>query len=196
MCSSSAVPADAAYPDQGLRYELAAVVATTAVLDPLTAVHPGARVVTLDVDGLGMLPVTAELAAAVTPAMICTVLPSSIAGGPASTGRRSALNVTGPESGFHRLTPGLLALLEAGSAAGPLVYLEADYVGREGHQTAAVWAGGGILRGPMLLGRTEPFSADLAPISVTLRHLGVVARGRRDEFVVAGLGRHRRTEDW
>lgn len=183
-------------PDQGLRYELAAVVAATAVLDPLTAVHPAARVVPLEVDGIGLLPVTGELAAGVTPAMICTVLPTTIAGGPESTGRRSAVTVIGPESGFHRLTLGFLALLEAGSAAGPLVYVEADYVGREGHQTAAVWRAGALVRGPILLGRHEPFSAEMAPISVALRDLGVVARGRRDEFLVAGLGRHRRTEDW
>lgn len=183
-------------PDQGLRYELAAVIAAATVLDPLTAVHPAARVVSLDVDGLGLLPVTEELAAEATPAMICTVLPFSIDGGPESTGRRSAETVTGPESGFHRLTPGFLALVEAGSAAGPLVYAEADYVGREGYQTAAVWRAGAIVRGPMLLGRQEPFSPDVAPISVALRDVGVAARGRHDEFLVAGLGRHRRTEDW
>lgn len=105
-------------PYQGLRYELAAVLGATAVLDPLTAVHPAARVVPLEVDGIGLLPVTGRLAGEVTPAMICTILPSTIASGPQYTGRRSAVTVTGPESGFHRLTPGLLALLEAGSAAG------------------------------------------------------------------------------
>lgn len=187
---------DEGYPDQGLHYELAAAVAAAAVLDPLTVVHPAARVVPLDTAGLGMLPVTTKLAAVVTPAMICTVLPSPIAWGPESTGRGSEVVTTGSESGFYRLTPGLLALLEAGSAAGPIAYLEADYVGREGHQTAAVWRDGALVRGPMLLGRNEPFSADAAPISVALRELGVIARGRRDEFLVAGLGRHRRTEDW
>jgi hypothetical protein len=184
------------FPDQGLRYELTAVIAATVVLDPLTPVHPAARVIPLAVDGIGLLPVTAELAAAVTPAMICTVLPTGIAGGPEFTGRRSAVTVIGPESGFHRLTAGLLALLEAGSAAGPVVYAEADYVGREGCQTAAVWQAGALVRGPMLLGRHEPFSSDVAPICLALRELGVVARGRRDEFLVAGLGRHRHTEDW
>jgi hypothetical protein len=182
--------------DQGLRYELTAVIGATAVLDPLTAVHPAARVVALEVAGMGLLPVTGELAAEVTPAMICTVLPTTIAGGPEYTGRRSVYFLVGPESGFQRLTTGLLALLEAGSAAGPVIYVEAEYVGREGYQTAAVWRAGALVRGPMLLGRHEPFSPDLAPISVALRELGVVARGRRDEFLVAGLGRHRRTEDW
>lgn len=186
---------EAGSPDQGFRYELAAIVARIAVLDPLTAVHPDAHVTTLDVAGLGMLPVTEALAAEVSPAMICTMLSSPVVGGPALTSWSAAV-LTGPESGFRRLTPGLLALLEAGSAAGPLVYFEADYLGLEGHQTAAVWSGGSVTLGPLLLGRGEPFSSDVAPISLALRHLGVAARGRRDEFVAAGLGRHRRTEDW
>lgn len=76
------------------------------------------------------------------------------------------------------------------------MYAEADNVGREGCQTAAVWRAGVLVRGPMLLGRDEPFSADVAPICVALRDVGVVARGRRDEFLVAGLGRQPRTEDW
>lgn len=187
---------DVGAPDQGLRYELAAVIAATTALDPLTAVHPAARVTPLAVAGIGLLPVTGELAAGVTTAMICTVLSTDIAGGPELTGRSSAVTVLGPESGFHRLTPGLLALLEAGSAAGPVAYVEADYVGREGYQTAAVWRAGALVRGPMLLGRNEPFSRDAAPICLALRELGVAARGRQDEFLVAGLGRHRRTEDW
>jgi hypothetical protein len=58
-----------------------------------------------------------------------------------------------------------------------------------------VWRGGALSRGPLLLGRHEPFSADAAPICVALRELGVAARGRHDEFLVAGLGRHRHTED-
>lgn len=184
-------------PDQGFRYELAGAVAEFDVLAPLMEIHPAARVVALNVAGLGVMPVTEELAAAVTPAMICTVLgTASIDGGPESTGRASAEVHTGPESGFTRLTPGLLSLLAAASAAGPVAYLEADYLGRDGHQTAAVWRSGTLMLGPLLLGRTEVFVPEEAPFSVALRMLGVVAQGRFDEFVVSGLGRHRRTEDW
>lgn len=184
-------------PDQGFRYELAGAVAELDVLAPLMDVHPAARLVALNVTGLGVLSVTEELATAVTPAMICAVLgTATIDGGPESTGRASAALHTGPESGFTRLTPGLLSLLEAASAAGPVAYLEADYLGRDGHQTAAVWRSGTLVLGPLLLGRTEAFVSRDAPISQALRSLGVVAQGRFDEFVVSGLGRHRRTEDW
>lgn len=83
-------------PDQGIRYELAGAVAEVEVLAPLAAVHPAARLVPLDAAGLGLVPVTADLAAAVTPAMICTVLGSGIAGGPESTGRAASALRTGP----------------------------------------------------------------------------------------------------
>lgn len=183
-------------PDQGNRYELAGVVAGIDVLAPLTQVHPAAVLVPLDAANLGLVPVTDELAAAVTPAMICAVREPDIIGGPESTGRGAASLRTGPESGFAHLTPGMLALLEAISVAGPVAYLEADYTGLDGHQTAAVWRHGGLLLGPLLLGRTEPFVPGEAPISLALRELGVAARGRIDEFVVAGLGRCRRTSEW
>jgi hypothetical protein len=94
------------------------------------------------------------------------------------------------------LTPGLAALVEACSTMGPAAYLEADYLGSHGHQTAAVWRAGALVLGPLLLGRREEFSTATAPISVALRALGVLAEGRRDEFVLVGLGRHRRTVDW
>lgn len=184
-------------PDQGFRYELAGAVAELDVLAPLMEVHSSARVVALDAADLGLLPVTGELAASVTPAMICAVLgPANIDGGPESTGRASAAWHTGPESGFSRLTPGLLSLLEAVSVAGPVAYLETEYLGHDGYQTAAVWRSGTLMVGPLLLGRTEVFVPGEAPISQVLRLLGVGAHGRFDEFVVAGLGRHRRTEDW
>lgn len=184
-------------PDHGNRYELAAVVAELDVLEPLAAVHPAARLVPLEAPGFGLVPVPEELAAAVTPAMICAVLDGAgIVGGPQSTGRPGATRATGPESGFRRLTPGLLALLEAVSAVGPVAYLETDYTGRDGYQSAAAWQHGALVLGPLLLGPAEVFVPGRAPITRVLRHLGVAGRGRLDEFVAAGLGRHRRTEHW
>lgn len=188
-------------PDHGNRYELSGVVAELDVLEPLAAVHPDAVVVPLYAPGFGLMPVTAALAGAVTPAMVCAVLGTdgqgnAILGGPESTGRPGAEVTTGPESGFTRLTPGLLSLLEAASSAGPMAYLETDYTGRDGHQTAAVWKNGALALGPLLLGPSELFVPGDAPITQALRMLGVASRGRLDEFVSAGLGRYRRTEDW
>lgn len=181
--------------DQGMRYELAAVVAQLGVLDPLAGLHPLLRPVPL-APGFGLIPVTDALAGAMTPAMICALPAPDIIGGPQSTGRTAATLHTGPDSGFAHLTPGLLALVEVASVRGPVAYLEADYTGRAGHQSAATWRDGALTLGPLLLGRSEPFVPGQAPISLALHAAGVRRRGRDDEFVVAGLGRHRRTEDW
>jgi hypothetical protein len=179
--------------DQGNRYELAGIVAGLRVLAPLEKVHPSLNVVPLPSMGLGLVPVTGEVAAAVTPAMIC-VLPEAVL--PPDTARATEALVTGPESGFTRLTTGLLALVEAASSAGPVGYLETEYTGRDGSQTAAVWHSGVLVLGPLILGRSELYVPREAPISQALRMLGVPGDARRDEFVVAGLGRFRRTEDW
>lgn len=180
-------------PDQGHRYELAAVVADLRVLAPLERAHPSVNVVPLPSVGLGLVPVTEEVAAAVTPAMICVIGEPVL---PPDTARATAALVTGPESGFTRLTPGLLALIEAASAAGPVCYLEADYTGREGTQSAAVWHSAVVVLGPLILGRSEVYVPREAPISQALRMIGVPGDLRRDEFVVAGLGRYRRTVEW
>lgn len=179
--------------DQGNRYELAGVVAAIEVLAPLEGVHPSVNVVPLPAAGLGLVPVTQEVADAVTPAMICAVPTLSL---PPHTGQSSGPFTTGPESGFVRLTPGLLALVEAASAVGPVVYMETDYTGRDGAQTAAVWRDGVLILGPLILGRSEVYVPREAPISQALRMLGVPGDARHDEFVVAGLGQFRRTEEW
>ena len=175
-------------PDQGLRYELAAVLGAPILLAPLARAHPAARVVALTAPELALLPVTADIADVITPVLD--------PGGTAAAAERRAALLTGPESGFAVLRAGLAALIEAASAGGVLAYVEAEYIGREGVQAAAVWRRGHLAIGPLLLGRREEFVADNAPINVALRALGVAAAGRSDEFAVAGLGRHRRTADW
>ncbi len=183
-------------PDQGLRYELAAVLGAPTVLAPLARAHAAARVVPLTAPDLAMVPVTAAVAEEITPAALCALDPGALPGGTAAAAERRAALLTGPESGFTVLRPGLAALIEAASAGGALAYVEADYVGREGVQAAAVWRRGHLAIGPLLLGRREEFVADIAPVNVALRALGIAAAGRSDEFTVAGLDRHRRTTDW
>lgn len=183
-------------PDHGLRYELAGVLGPRDVLTRMARAHPAAAVVPLDAAGLALLPITAELAAEITPAALCALGLATLPAGTPHAARLRAGWSTGPESGFTVLTPGVVALIEAGSTLGRIAYAEADYLAREGTQAAAVWWAGHLVTGPLLLGRREEFRSGTAPISLALRALGVVASGRRDEFVVAGLGRHRRTVDW
>lgn len=158
-----------------MHYELSAIVSTPHVLEPISTQRRCARVVPLAIANLALIPVTEDL-----------VLELDVKG----------IRVS-PETGFWQLSIGLQRLLLTASARGSIAYLEADYFGREGRQTAAVWHFGVPIYGPRILGRNEPFPAGgNSPICGALRQLGVVAVGHRDEFVVAGLGRCRRTVDW
>ncbi len=180
----------------GPSYDLAGVLGAHDVLVAMARTHPAALVAPLDVDGLSMIPVTAELAAGVTPAALCALGIARLPGGTPYATRRRLTWLTGPESGFAVLTPGMAALVEAGSGLGPVAYVEADYHGGGGTQTAVVWQSGRLMTGPLLLGRREEYDDETAPIMVALRALGVAATAGRDEFAVAGLGRHARTVDW
>jgi hypothetical protein len=158
-----------------MHYDLSAMVSTPQVLEPISAQHRCAHVVPLPAANLALVPVTEDL--------VLDLNGKSIR--------------VSPETGFWQLSIGLQRLLVTASARGPIAYLEADYFGREGRQTAAVWYSGVTIYGPRILGRNEPFPAGgNSPICGALRQLGVVAVGHRDEFVVAGLGRYRSTSDW
>jgi hypothetical protein len=158
-----------------MHYELSAIVSTPQVLELISAQHRCARLVPLDTANLALIPVTEDLVLELD-------------------GQRIRVS---PETGFCQLSIGIQRLLITASARGPIAYLEADYFGREGYQTAAVWHSGMTIYGPRILGRNESFPAGgNSPICGALRQLGVVAVGHRDEFVLAGLGRCRRTVDW
>lgn len=158
-----------------MRYTLHAMIAQPDVFEPIVEQFPHARPVLLDGGELALVPMCSELYAAIDLA-----------------GFR-----VDPESGFERLSSGVAAIVTAASRRGPIAYLEADYLGDLGHQTAAVWLDCHVVHGPQLLVRGEPFPRDgTSPFCSALRYLGVEAIGRADEFVVLGLGRYRETEHW
>jgi hypothetical protein len=98
--------------------------------------------------------------------------------------------------GFWKLPPGFDRTLAAWSEGGPVAYVEAEYCGGTGQQTAQVWHGGVVVLGPVHIAAGVPFPAAGSPISQALRRLGV-ARGRHaDEFEAVALRRRRDTEDW
>jgi len=98
----------------------------------------------------------------------------------------------------------LVADWEAAAASAsihsPIAYVEADFFGGVGIQTAVLWRDGAVLVGP--LGRDTDRQAppgstlDTEPINTTLRQLGVRRTADRDEFDTLALGQRRRTEDW
>ena len=163
-----------------MRYQLHGLVAAPDVLADVLDVSTHARPSLLDGAELALLPMCEPLYAAM-----------DLEGFPLD-----------PETGFERLSPGLAAIITASSRRGPVAYLEADYTGGVGHQTAAVWLDCQIVYGPRLLVPGEPFPVSPdgrlggSPFCEALRYLGVEAVGRHDEFVVLGLGRHRSTEEW
>lgn len=92
---------------------------------------------------------------------------------------------------FEYLDDELLQGLTRISHQGPVAYVEAEFFGGQGEQSAAV-----LHRGAVQWVRQGGGEWPGSPISQALRQIGVVAAGGKDEFDTLGLGRHRRTHDW
>jgi hypothetical protein len=92
------------------------------------------------------------------------------------------------------------AAAAAASALSPIGYVEADFFGGSGIQTAVAWRDTGVTLGPLGRGTRQqapPGSTlDDEPINTALRYLGVRRGATRDEFDTLALGRHRQVEDW
>ena len=76
----------------------------------------------------------------------------------------------------------------------PVAWVETDYFGGSGFQSAASWDRGETVVGPLKTG-AETALLDGA-INHALRSIGVVSEGSHDEFDTLGLGRHRDNEEW
>lgn len=98
--------------------------------------------------------------------------------------------------GFWKAPTGFDHLLTACSETGPVTYIEADYFGGAGTQTAQVWEAGQAVLGPLHLAVKESSPTTGTPISQALRRLGAAKGNHIDEFDAVGLGRHRDTGDW
>ncbi|MCT9094097.1 hypothetical protein N4G70_35405 [Streptomyces sp. ASQP_92] len=152
-------------------YCLQAVIATESVLRELAGSIAEACIVPLG-QHLWLLPMTDVLFDVVT-----------VAGAPEL-------------DGFWKAPAGFDHLLTACSKTGPVTYIEADYMGGAGAQTAQVWDAGKVVLGPLHLAAREPSPMTGTPISQALRRLGATKSHHVDEFDAVGLGRHRDTEDW
>ncbi|MEU8900879.1 hypothetical protein [Nocardia sp. NPDC048505] len=81
-------------------------------------------------------------------------------------------------------------VLRAWSTRGPVMYAWSEMHAGLGVQSATIWADGVVTY-------HETGYPSHGPISLALRRLGLTgATDRRDEFDIAGLGRHRRTGAW
>jgi hypothetical protein len=68
-----------------------------------------------------------------------------------------------------------------------VAYVEAEYFGGTGGQSAAVWEDGRLVFGPI---------NDESAINQALRVLGVAQKDAFDEFEALELGKYRDTDDW
>lgn len=96
------------------------------------------------------------------------------------------------ESG-PRLSSGDLAFAAAASRSGALAYLETNYFGGDGGQSAALWVAGALSIGPLTLDVAAARNRPPAfwPINAALRGLGLKPRPGADEFTVFGLAAYR-----
>ncbi|WP_422740857.1 hypothetical protein ACN263_28780 [Micromonospora sp. WMMD729] len=93
------------------------------------------------------------------------------------------------------LSPPLAALLAAWSRSGPVAYLEAEFGGGVGHQSAAVWLGGELSWGPRFDDVLETPREEW-PINAALSRLGVERGAWIDPFAELGLHLERNTAGW
>jgi hypothetical protein len=167
-----------------------------------------------DLTGLIGRPDTLQAAAAAVPAARAVGLGAGLALVPLTEGVLAAIRACGPDgqpaAGFSQLTPAVARFAAGLSAAGPVLYAEAEFFGGTGTQAATGWRDGRVWFGPLHT-RAGPEQRDgFAPpagpalrgmaINAGLRALGVHAPAGgepwMDEFWVVGLGRRRATDDW
>jgi hypothetical protein len=101
--------------------------------------------------------------------------------------------------GFRHLSEGMVARLVAASAIGAIAYVEAEFIGGTGEQSAVAWRNGALALGPLRCShydRTPVPPIGDWPINRILREIGVSATGRSDEFDTLRLGRYPRMEEW
>ncbi|TNH22410.1 hypothetical protein FHG89_29230 [Micromonospora orduensis] len=93
------------------------------------------------------------------------------------------------------LSPPLVEVLVGWSRSGPVAYVEAEFGGGTGHQSAAVWLGGSLSWGPRF---DDVFDAprEQWPINEALTRLGVERGTWIDPFAELGLHLERNTAGW
>jgi hypothetical protein len=91
-------------------------------------------------------------------------------------------------AGFYKLTPSLLLTAQTISIKTPVAYIEAEYFGGVGEQSAMVWDQGRVVLGPLV--------ATSDAINAVLRFFKVKVGDCVDEFEAVGLGKHRSNQGW
>jgi hypothetical protein len=104
-----------------------------------------------------------------------------------------------PFDHLHQLTESLAGWAAEQSVNVPIAYIETDYFGGTGSQSAVVWKGNSVALGPVFCGEDDNgkfHASEVGPINAALRFLGVNATRGMDEFETVGLHRYRDNETW
>ena len=141
-------------------YDIQAIISTQAVLESCSASFAAAAVCPL-VAGFALIPITDELF--------------------------DEIGASGDSGKFYKLTPAVSEWLRLISSSAPAAYVEAEYFGGSGGQSAVVWSLGA---------ESLPPTHSSEAINTALRLLGVLRGAFHDEFEAVGLPRHRHTDDW
>jgi hypothetical protein len=88
---------------------------------------------------------------------------------------------------FYKLSPELEEWALRISKAGLVAYIEAEFFGGSGNQSALCWNGVSRMLGPV---------HEQKAINRVLKLLGVNKGNSHDEFDAVGLGKHRDTHHW
>lgn len=161
-----------------MSYQLSAVVADVELLREQTANLDHAVLAALRQD-FALLPVTPQLVEELTGG-----LPDFATGEPSA------------EQPFQLvLSPALADLLAGWSRQGPVGYLEAEFAGGLGHQSAVVWLNGEVSWGPCFDDRLDRPRAEW-PINTALARLGAEPGPWIDPFAELGLHLERDTAGW
>ncbi|HAA13417.1 MAG TPA: hypothetical protein DCE41_17695 [Cytophagales bacterium] len=106
-----------------------------------------------------------------------------------------------PFSSFNYRSGFVIEWLKHSSEQGPLAYLETDFFGGTGSQSAIIFQGGEVSPGLLTTqirenqqGQLEQIPAGTSAISQVLKKLGVAVAGVEDEFDTLGLGKFRSNE--
>ncbi|MBM0257561.1 hypothetical protein [Micromonospora sp. 4G55] len=161
-----------------MSYQLSAVVADVELLREQTAELDHAVLAALRQD-FALLPVTPQLVQELTGA-----LPDFATDEPSA------------EQPFQLLlSPALTELLARWSRRGPVAYLEAEFAGGLGYQSAVVWLGGEVSWGPRVDRLLDGPRAEW-PINAALARLGAEPGPWIDPFAELGLHLERHTDGW
>ncbi|MFI0448351.1 hypothetical protein [Actinomadura sp. 6N118] len=96
---------------------------------------------------------------------------------------------------FVFMSPAFAEVLEDWSRGGRVAYVEADFFGGSGNQTAALWENGRQTWGPEHAWSSKR-PRESWPINAVLARLGAVEVGPFDLFDTVGFGQARDMEDW